>query len=72
LRSKVTRWMNVPFDTSAHFIAAHLHPFAESLQLRDLTEDKVVFTSLAHNRSGGKIGLEKVDPKIKKGLRNDS
>jgi hypothetical protein len=28
--------MNLPFDTTVHYVAAHLHPCVESLELRDL------------------------------------
>ena len=57
--SNITRFMNVPFDTTAHYIAVHLHPFAESLELRDLTEGVTVYRSLARN-SPDRIGLDAV------------
>jgi len=47
-------------DTTAHYIAVHLHPFAKSLELRDLTSDKSVFKSMAMN-SVGRIGLDHVE-----------
>ena len=56
----VTSWLNLPFDTSVHYIAAHVHPFAESIELRDLTSGKTVFKSTAHNFSD-RIGLDKVE-----------
>jgi hypothetical protein len=56
----VTRYMNLPFDTRVHYVAVHLHPFAESLELRDLSAGKTVFRSTARNFSD-KIGLEHVD-----------
>jgi len=34
--------MNLRFDTTLHYIAVHLHPFAEFLELRDLTADKSI------------------------------
>jgi hypothetical protein len=52
--------MNLPFDTKVHYIAVHLHPFARSLELRDLTDGRVIFKSrvrAARNR----IGIESVD-----------
>ena len=58
--TNVTRWMNLPFDTRLHFAAIHVHPYAESLELRDLTTKKTVFKSIAHNRKNG-IGLDAVD-----------
>ena len=35
--------LDLPFDTSFHYIQAHLHAFAESLELRDLTTGESVF-----------------------------
>jgi hypothetical protein len=56
----VTSMMRVPYDTRIHFIGVHLHPFAESLELRDLTAGKSVFRSRARNPTTG-IGLSHVD-----------
>ncbi len=58
--TNVTRFMALPFDTRVHYIAVHLHPFAESLELRDLTTDTTVYKSLAQGIPG-KIGLSQVD-----------
>jgi hypothetical protein len=41
----VTEILALPFDTTIHTIAVHLHPFAESLTLHDLTTGKTVFRS---------------------------
>ncbi len=57
--TNVTGWMNLPFDTTMHAAAVHLHPFAVSLALRDLTTGKEIFKSKARS-SKGKIGLEDV------------
>ncbi|HET9480159.1 MAG TPA: hypothetical protein VFP98_00245 [Candidatus Polarisedimenticolia bacterium] len=59
-RTNVTRFLNLPFDTTIHYIAVHLHPFAESLELRDLTEDRTLFHSKVRPTEG-KIGLDHVD-----------
>ncbi len=56
----VTQLMRVPYDTTLHYIAVHLHPFAESLELRDLTADETVFKSQAENFED-RIGLARVD-----------
>lgn len=56
----VTEYLNLPFDTTVHYIASHLHPFAKTLELRDLTTGKTVFMSTARNFEN-KIGLEYVD-----------
>ena len=66
--TNVTKFMSLPFDTDIHYIAAHLHPFAESLELRDLTTGKSLFRS----RTKGvkkKIGLARADSYVsKKGI----
>ncbi|HKY33343.1 MAG TPA: hypothetical protein VJV23_12460 [Candidatus Polarisedimenticolia bacterium] len=59
-RTNVTRMMDLPFDTTIHYIAVHLHPFAESIELRDLTEGRTVYISRAR-ASEGRIGLDHVD-----------
>jgi hypothetical protein len=59
-RTNVTRWMALPFDTTVHYIAVHLHPFAESLELRDLTTGETLFKSHARPPEKG-IGLAHVD-----------
>lgn len=59
-RTLVTRLMRIPYDTTLHYIAVHLHPFAESLELRDLTAGKTLFVSSARNFKD-KIGLAHVD-----------
>ncbi len=58
--SNVTRYLNLPFDTTLHYAAIHLHPFAESLELYDLTAKKTVFKSKARSFKD-KIGLSYVD-----------
>lgn len=56
----VTQLMRLPYDTTLHYIAVHLHPFAESLELRDLTTGETVFRSRAENFED-RIGLARVD-----------
>lgn len=56
----VTALMAVPFDTTIHYIAIHLHPFAEYVELYDLTDNRPVFRSSAENLQEG-IGLASVD-----------
>jgi hypothetical protein len=56
----ITPMMRVPYDTSIHYIGVHLHPFAASLELRDLTTGKTVFKSRARGPKEG-IGLSHVD-----------
>ncbi len=59
-RTLVTRLMQVPFETTIHYIAVHLHPFAESLKLKDLTTGEVLFESRAEGFAD-RIGLARVD-----------
>jgi hypothetical protein len=56
----VTQWLNLPFDTTVHYVAAHVHPFAESIELRDLTTGETVFESHAHNFDD-RVGLREVE-----------
>lgn len=56
----VTHQLNLPFDTTVHYIAVHLHPFAEVLELRDLTTGGTVWASQARQFEG-RIGLDRVD-----------
>ncbi len=59
-RTLVTKIMNLTYDTSIHYIAVHLHPLAESLELIDLTTGQSLFKSQARNYKD-KIGLDEVD-----------
>ena len=56
----VTKILELPYDTTIHYIAVHLHPFAESLELRDLTAGAVVFKS-STRQFPDRIGLAHVD-----------
>jgi hypothetical protein len=58
--TNVTRFLNLPYDTRAHYIAVHLHPFAESLVLKDRTTGEIVFASTAEQTTG-RIGLKRVE-----------
>ena len=59
-RTLITDVLNVPFETSLHYIGAHLHPFAESLALRDLTTGETLYTARTRAPAQG-IGLDHVD-----------
>ena len=56
----VTKILDLPYDTTIHYIAVHLHPFAESLELRDLTAGQTVFKS-STRQFPDRIGLACVD-----------
>lgn len=59
-RTLVTKFLQLQFDTTVHYIAVHLHPFAESLELIDRTEGKTVFKALT-KQTPGKVGLAHID-----------
>ncbi len=56
----VTKLMDLPFDTTLHYVAVHLHPFAETLTLEDLTTGEVVYQAKTRQAAVG-IGLAHVD-----------
>lgn len=58
--SDITWFMNLQFDTRLHYAAVHLHPFARSLEIRDMTTGKTVFLAKAQNPPTG-VGLTHVD-----------
>ncbi|MEO1999162.1 MAG: hypothetical protein ABGZ17_28280, partial [Planctomycetaceae bacterium] len=51
LRSSVTHMLDLQRDTTVHFMAVHLHPFAESLELFDATVGRRVFISYARGQT---------------------
>jgi cyclophilin family peptidyl-prolyl cis-trans isomerase len=59
-RTPVDAMLRLSQDTTIHYIAVHLHPFAESLELYDKTDGKSVWKSSAKNPEG-RIGLDRVD-----------
>lgn len=58
--TNVTKMMNLTYDTTLHYAISHLHPYAESLELRDITTGKSLFKVHAHNFNHG-MGLSRVD-----------
>jgi len=58
--SDITWFMSLKADTRLRYAAVHLHPFAKSLEMRDMTTGKTVFLSKAENPTAG-IGLTHVD-----------
>lgn len=59
-RTNVTRFLNLHFDTKAHYIAVHMHPFGKDLVLRDLTTKEVVYKAQVDNTTD-RVGIQKVD-----------
>ena len=58
--SDITWFLNLAFNTRLHYAAVHLHPFAESLSVRDVTTGKVIVYARASNPPKG-IGLTHVE-----------
>jgi hypothetical protein len=59
-RTNVTRFLGLPYDTKAYYIAVHLHSFAESLELIDLTTGQSVYKAYT-KPSQGRVGLDHID-----------
>ncbi|HEY6050389.1 MAG TPA: hypothetical protein VIZ58_04015, partial [Thermoanaerobaculia bacterium] len=59
-KKNVTETLQIPFDTTLHYSAVHMHPFAESLELRDLTTGESLVKINARPLAKG-VGLERVD-----------
>ena len=59
-RTPINGWLQMSQDLTIHYVSVHLHPFAESLQLRDVTTGQTVLASQAENRPE-RIGLARVD-----------
>ena len=55
----ITEKMRLPYDTDIHAIGVHLHPFAESISLKNMTTGEVVYESRPTQTKKG-IGLKKV------------
>ena len=58
-RHNITAQLQLKDSTSMHHVATHLHPFSESLALRDITADTILFKAIAKNYKD-KIGLKHV------------
>jgi cyclophilin family peptidyl-prolyl cis-trans isomerase len=58
--SDISWFMQLPYDSKVHYAAFHLHPFAESLSIRDLTTGKTIMKAMAKNPDEG-VGLTHVD-----------
>ena len=56
----INGWLDMRQDLKVYYVAVHLHPFAESLTLRDMTTGETVLASKAENRPE-RIGLARVD-----------
>lgn len=50
-RQKIGEGVQIPFDTTIHHVTAHMHPYAKSMELFDLTEKKSVFKAKVRGHS---------------------
>ena len=58
-RSEVTRQLNLPFDTTAHYVTGHLHPFGRSLKLIEMDSGQTVF-DIRVGSMADRLGVESV------------
>jgi hypothetical protein len=58
--TNVTRFLGLPYDTTVHYIAVHLHPYAVSLALRDATTNETLFEADV-TAPVGRIGIEHIE-----------
>jgi len=58
--TRVSSWLNLSSDVTVHYITLHVHPFAETVELRDLTIGEEVFHGKVKNLDSG-TGLFSVD-----------
>jgi hypothetical protein len=58
--TSINGWLQMAEDMKIHYVSVHLHPFAESLRLRDATTGETILASTAENRPE-RIGLARVD-----------
>lgn len=59
-RSNVTEKMGLTANTTVHLINVHLHPYAETLSLRDITANSIVYTSHVKSYTS-KTGLDSIE-----------
>jgi len=59
-RTLVTDQLQIPFDTTVHFVGVHVHPHSASLELRDLTTGETVWKGVQES-SRSRTGLDWID-----------
>jgi hypothetical protein len=59
-RTLVTDQLQIPYDTTVHFIGVHVHPYSRSVELRDLTTGESVWKGVQQT-SEGRVGLDWID-----------
>ena len=59
-RTEITPQLDLPFDTTIHYATFHVHPFAKSLLLRDVTTNEVLLDLKSRDWSD-RLGVAHVD-----------
>ena len=59
-RTDITPYLDLSEDLNVHYVAVHLHPYSESLELKDMTTGEVVFKANVKLASG-RIGIDHID-----------
>lgn len=59
-RVPVTDQLNLPYDTTAHYVTGHLHPFGKSLELFDKTAKESIF-KIRSKDFEDKLGVAEMD-----------
>src|SRR5262249_39523250 len=59
-RVPVSDQLDLPFDTTVHYVTGHLHPYGKSLELVDKTEGNTVFTIHSADRKD-RLGVERME-----------
>jgi hypothetical protein len=60
IKYNVTHLMQLKENMTMHFASVHLHSYAESLTLRDITADSIVYTSHVKNYSD-RTGMDNIE-----------
>lgn len=58
-RTDVTRQLQLPFDTTVHYVTGHLHPFGISLTLTDLDRGETIF-EITTDDYQDRLGVERM------------
>lgn len=59
-RTLITKQLELPYDTTLHFIGVHAHPHSVALELQDVTTGESLFLSRQRTH-GDRLGIEFLD-----------
>jgi len=63
----INGWLDMRQDLKVHYVAVHLHPFAESLTLRERQVMVLVVSGLLNKQVGGELGISEITVKAHRG-----